>query len=128
MVILDTNIIIDHLHLPPEKSKLIKLFETSTEENFALSIVSLQELYEGKSTKDQEEENKLLSTLGSLEILSYTYEVAKLAGTIARDSLHPIDLADAAIAATAILNEADLFTLNKKDFMGVKDLRFVDIC
>jgi len=124
MVVVDTSVIIDHLRQPPEKSKLIKLFESYPNENFGVSVISIQELYEGKSTKDLEKENHLLSTLSSFEILDYTMDVAKSAGLIARDLDKPLDLADAAIAATAILNGAKLSTLNKKDFQGIKDLEF----
>ena len=52
-------------------------------------------------------------------------DVAKSAGSIARDLDKPLDLADAAIAATAILNGAKLSTFNKKDFQGIKDLEFI---
>ena len=100
------------------------MFKISSED-CGLSLVSVQELYEGESTKKDEEERYLLSTLTQIEILPYTYDVAKLAGQIARDLGRPIDLADAAIAATAILNGAQLFTLNKKDFQGIKNLEFL---
>ena len=87
--------------------------------------MSIQELYEGQSTRDPVIEKNLLSTLALLEILPYNYEVAKLAGEIARDIKRSIDLADVAIAATAILNHAELATLNKKDFLGIDDLELV---
>ena len=127
MVVLDTNVIIDHLRQPPKKSKLIKLLEKYPQENFAVSVISIQELYEGKSTLDAQKENFLLSTINSLEILAYTFEVARLAGTIARNLDRPIDLADAAIAATTILNAGELFTLNKKDFSGIENLKLAEI-
>ena len=127
MVILDTNIIIDHLRQPPKKSKLIKFLERHPEESLGISIISIQELYEGKSTKSREKENQLLSTINSLEIISYTYDVAKLAGSIARDLDRPIGLADMTIAATTILNVGELFTLNKKDFLGIENLKFAQI-
>ncbi|MBL7078283.1 PIN domain-containing protein [Candidatus Shapirobacteria bacterium] len=123
MVILDTNIIIDHLRLKAKsKSKLLALAEKNPKKELAISIISVQELYEGQSTKEQEEEKMLLATISPLRILSYTYEVAKLAGEIARDLKRPIELADAAIAATAIINGGQLATLNKKDFQGIKGL------
>ena len=125
MVILDTSIIIDHLRRPPEQSHLLKLFRTYPDEVFAISVVTLQELYEGQSTKNEEREKNLLSLLASLEILPYSAEVAKLAGVIARDLGKPIDLADAAIAATTILSDARLATINTKDFQGIVDLKVV---
>lgn len=125
MVVLDTSIIIDHLRQPPEKSKLIKLLQAHPEEALAVSVISLQELYEGQSTRDEEKEEHLLATTSFLEILSYSFEVAKRAGEIARDLSRSISFADAAIAATAITNGAQLFTLNKKDFQGIENLEFV---
>ena len=126
MVILDTNIIIDHLRRPPKKiSLLVKIVEKKPKENLAISMISIQELYEGRSTKSKTKEQYLLATIAPLKILPYNYEVAQLAGEIARDLNQPIELADAAIAATAILNGAQLFTLNKRDFRGIKNLELM---
>ncbi|HUS59800.1 MAG TPA: PIN domain-containing protein [Nevskiaceae bacterium] len=126
MVILDTNIIIDHLRRPPKKiSLLVKIVEKKPKENLAISMISIQELYEGRSTKSKTKEQYLLATIAPLKILPYNYEVAQLAGEIARDLNQPIELADAAIAATAILNGTQLFTLNKRDFRGIKNLELM---
>jgi len=126
MVILDTSIIIDHLRLKAKsKSKLLALAEKNLKKELAISLISIQELYEGQSTKKQEEEKMLLATISPLRVLSYTYEVAKLAGEIARDLKRPIELADAAIAATAVINGGQLATLNKKDFREIKGLIMV---
>lgn len=126
MVVLDTSIIIDHLRQSGAKeTRLMKIAKKVAKENLAISVVSIQELYEGRSTRESEKENYLLATIAPLKVLSYTYEVAQFAGEMARDILRPIELADAAIAATAILNDADLYTLNKKDFRGIPELQFL---
>jgi predicted nucleic acid-binding protein len=123
MVIVDTNIIIDHLRLQQKQaSYLMRLVENNPKETIALSVISVQELYEGMSTRVEEKEQYLLATISPLQILPYSYEVAQLAGEIARDIDRPIELADAAIAATAIMNGAQLYTLNTKDFAGIKRL------
>ena len=128
MVILDTSIIIEHLRLSKtKKSALVKVAEKKPKEVLAISIISVQELYEGKSTKDKRKEQALLATIAPLRILPYTYEVAQLAGEIARDLSRPIELADAAIAATTILNGGQLLTLDKKDFSGIRRLRILEI-
>ena len=128
MVVLDTNIIIEHLRLAKtKKSNLIKLVERKPKEVLALSIISIQELYEGRSTRNKRKEEFLLATIAPLKILPYTYEIAQLAGEIARDLNRPIELADAAIAATTILNGAQLLTLNKKDFLGIERLEILAI-
>lgn len=56
--------------------------------------------------------------------MPYTYEVAQLAGAIARDLKQSLEFADAAIAATAIVNGAVLATFNKRHFAGIEDLEF----
>jgi len=95
-------------------------------ENLAISTITIQELYEGQSTKHKDKETSLLSTVTPLKILPYTYETAQLAGEIARDLKQPIEFTDAAIAATAIINGALLATLNKKHFQSIRDLELWD--
>ncbi|MEK7534412.1 MAG: PIN domain-containing protein [Patescibacteria group bacterium] len=128
MIVLDTNIIIDHLRQSPNRQTYLKtLIKKFKEYNLAISIITIQEIYEGESTKERESEAKLLATISRLKILPYTFEVAQLAGEIARDLGKPIDLADAAIAATAIINGFQLFTLNKKHFEDIKGLEMIDL-
>lgn len=128
MVILDTNIIIDHLRASaPRETALMKLVKNHPKASLSLSLISVQELYEGQSTLQEEREKDLLATISPLKLLPYTYEVAHLAGIIARDVNRPIELADAAIAATAILNQAELYTLNKKDFAEIPELELFSI-
>ena len=125
MVILDTSIIIDHIRQPEAKeTHLMKIAQKVAKENLAISVITIQELYEGRSIRNRETEEYLLATISPLKILPYNYEVAQLAGEIARDLSRPIELADAAIAATAIINGASLFTLNKRHFTGIGDLNF----
>lgn len=123
MVVLDTNIIIDHLRQNPHKqSKLDEISKQISPSMISLSTISVQELYMGLSTKEDEAEQLLLATIGPLKILPYTYDIAQLAGELIRDNEYLISFADAAIAATAILSNSQLITLNKKDFKGIKEL------
>lgn len=66
---------------------------------------------------------KVEITPSPLKILPYTYEVAQLAGQIAIDLDQPIELADAAIVATTILNGASPQTINRKYFIDIKNLQ-----
>ncbi|NOY15289.1 MAG: type II toxin-antitoxin system VapC family toxin [bacterium] len=127
MVILDTNIIIDYLRRKKSASILEKLVQRYPAKDLAISVISIQELYEGQSTKDKSKEQLMIATLAPLQILSYTYEIAQLAGKIARDLPRPIELADAAIAATAIMNNDSLLTLNLKDYNHIPNLILFDI-
>ncbi|HZE87496.1 MAG TPA: PIN domain-containing protein [Methylomirabilota bacterium] len=122
----DTNIIIEHLRWGGKQdSQLMKIAKEKPKEVLAISLLSVQELYEGRSTRDDQKEQYLLATISPLKILPYTYEIAQLAGEIARDLDQPIELADAAISATTILNAASLLTLNKKDFINIQNLELL---
>jgi len=90
-------------------------------------MLTIQKLYEGKSTKDKGKEKDMLATISPLTVLPYTYEIAQLAGEIARNLNRPQELADAAIAATAIVNSAQLATLNTKDFINITDLELLKL-
>ncbi len=129
MVVLDTNIIIDHLRQNQNKeTTLASLAKKHGQETLALSIISVQELYSGKSTEIKEKEKDLLTTIGPLKILPFDFEIAQLGGKITRNKKgYLIGLADAAIAATTIVNKAQLLTLNKKHFQGIKGLKLLKI-
>lgn len=125
MVILDTNIIIEHLRFSGKgETVLMQIAKKVVKENLAISVITIQELYEGKSAKEKQREDYLLATITPLKILPYNYEIAQVAGEIARDLEQPIEFVDAAIAATAITNGAFLHTLNKKHFQGIGGLQF----
>ncbi|OHA64438.1 MAG: hypothetical protein A2940_02300 [Candidatus Wildermuthbacteria bacterium RIFCSPLOWO2_01_FULL_48_29] len=126
MVVLDTNIIIDHLRQSSVKDTIFQsLVKNTPKSDLAISIITVQELYEGSSTRKRTEEEQLLTTLSFLRILPYTFDVAQRAGEIARDLGRSIEIPDAAIAATTLLNEASLLTLNQKDFEGIQGLELV---
>ena len=121
MVVLDTSVIIAHLR-QKTKDSLLRRLAVKYKNQMAISVVTLQELYEGQSTRDQIKENYMLSILTPLKILPYTEEVAKLAGILGRDNQTSADLADLAIAATAIVYKTPLATINTKHFSSLKDL------
>ncbi len=126
MVILDTNIIIDHLRSGDDReTALMKIAREFSREELAISVITVQELYEGQSTREKRKEEHLLATIAPLLVLPYTYDIAESAGKIARDIKRPIELADAAIAATALANNAHFATLNKKDFLGIFGLQII---
>lgn len=121
MVIVDTNIIIDHLRQTKKSSLLQKIKKTETP--IAVSIISIQELFTGQSTRKKTNTAILLSLINALQILPYNYQTAKLAGQINRALSSPIEFADAAIAATAISYKIPLLTLNQKHFQKIPRLK-----
>lgn len=126
MVVLDTDILIDYIRQPGNKTTpLYKLLNLVSLKDLAISVITIQELYVGESSKEIQKENFFLSLINQLILLPYEHETAKMAGEIMRDIRPRVQFADAAIAATAILNKARLLTLNKKDFKGIKGLKLI---
>jgi tRNA(fMet)-specific endonuclease VapC len=124
VVILDTSIIIDHIRQTRfgKKTFLDEVVKTEGYYNLGLSVVSVQELYGGRSTRIKEQEDVLLDVLCNFKILPLTFELAVFAGKIVRDSVVSVSFADALIAATAVYNGFSLFTLNKKDFLNIPNV------
>lgn len=122
MVILDTSIIIDHLRVHQKNASLLRRFLSDhPDEVCLLSVVTVSELYAGKSIARGEEEQEVLTTISPFTIVPYDYEVAVLAGKLMR-VIRGLTLPDAAIAATALIRGGSLVTLNVKDFSGIKNL------
>lgn len=126
MVVVDTSIIIDYTRQAPRQSDLARFVKTTAEE-IAVAQVSIQELYRGKSTRQNAPRQLLEDTLAAMRILPYSYGIALRAGELMRDHSQPIEFADAAIAATAIEHGAGLLTLNLKDFAGIPELDLVKL-
>jgi predicted nucleic acid-binding protein len=128
MVIFNTSLIIDYLR---RKGETITLYEKIIGEigqnEFSISVLSVQELYQGKSLDREEEEWRVQKIILPFNILAYSVEIAKKAGKIVRDSNSSIIFADAAVAATAIFYGAKLATLNTKDFEDIKGLELYKI-
>jgi predicted nucleic acid-binding protein len=130
MVILDTNIIIDHVRCSKKTEHLTilqQLVRAQPDQSQAVSTITIQELYEGQSSKDPDKERDLLRILSPMKVLSYNLEIARLAGKIARDNSPTPDLADAAIAATAISYNLPLLTLNQKHFKHIVKLKLAPL-
>ena len=126
MVILDSDIIIDHLRQPKNTlsiySRLVKSYAPN---QIFISTISIQELFQGNSSLNATKLKDIVSFLNQHPHLPYTKPIAKLAGEINRDLTIPIGFADAAIAATAIVNDCHLLTLNTKHFAKIPHLKLL---
>ncbi len=127
VILLDSNIIIDHLRLKGKNSIQYNLINQHLDDSFAVSTITIQELFAGASTKSKSPLVLLNQTLSELDICLYTQEVAELAGKITRDRDLRMQFADAAIAATAIHYGASLATLNAIDFKGIPRLHLLPL-
>lgn len=127
MVVLDTSVINDHLRQKGAgETVLMKAARRIARGQLVLSVLSVQELYAGRSTVDHAKEALLVATIAPLKILPYDYATVRLAGEIIRDAPRPVTFTDAGIAATAIRNDAELCTLDKKDFAGIPRVKLYD--
>ncbi|MDX6623254.1 MAG: toxin FitB [Solirubrobacterales bacterium] len=118
--VLDTSILIDGQSMPPEVA-------------VSISAISIAELHFGiESARDEEVRQRRISLLGLVESrfprpLPLDDRAARVLGqlkaTVRRRGGNPrAKMADLAIAATAVANEAVLITLNPRDLSLVKDL------
>ena len=124
MIVVDTSIIIDFLR---QKNKQQTIFYTQVArgEKLAVSIITQTELYAGKSVwQTPFAQQELTNIFSVIKVIPSTQEISVLAGKIRAQS--HLDLIDAIIAATTVINDSRLLTLNRKDFLGVPDLQFVD--
>lgn len=127
MVIVDTSIIIEHLRNKERITSFIDLVENESRENIALSVISIQEIFSGQSTKKIKETEFITRLVKGITVLPYDEEIAFLAGKIERDAPHAIEFADAAIAATCLKYTYKLATLNTKDFKIIPYLQLYEL-
>lgn len=124
MIILDTSVLIDHTRQRNlgRKTLFERIVQIEGSFNIGVSIITLQELYQGFSTRENKKEEEMLDTLGLVKIFAYDEGTATTAGKIVRDWNPEMEFADAAIAATAINEDCHLFTVNTGDFQNIPDL------
>ena len=128
MVILDTNILIDHLRQQNIKLTLYqKLLKKYSRKSLGISTISLQELFIGQSTRSIKFKKEILLSVSGIKVFSHNKAIAQLAGEFMRDSENNLQFADAAIAATAVHYSASVATLNTKDFKGIPGLKLLKL-
>src|SRR5688572_18733212 len=109
----DTDVLIDILRDREETIRQVEEW-TYKADILACSVISVAEICAGTR---KEEEKKTKELLESLIKLSVTEEAAELAGKLKKDTKsHQLCLDDCMIAATALVNDAVLFTKNDKHY------------
>ncbi len=121
---LDTDVIVDHLR----RRRLLEL--PAEEESFAVSIITVGELYSGVYRSRREDESlraveEFLKREG-VQIISLSTDTmrrfAKLSAQLDRDGMH-VDDFDVLIAATAVEHGLTLLTRNRKHFGRIEGLK-----
>lgn len=117
-IILDTSILID---LQKGNRKAIKKFEKIIKRSAISRITACEFIY---GSKDNQEKKINKDFLESMTIYEVTEEVSKYS-YILLDKYGlktKFGIADALIASTCIVNNLDLWTLNKRHFQKIKEL------
>ena len=117
--LVDASVIIDFLR---KKDKLKSLYYKLASEELFVSIITHTELFSGKSVwESKTAKSELESLFSDVTILPLSSEISKKAGQI--KATCKIDLIDSIIAATSVINNLELATLNIKDFKPIPNLK-----
>jgi len=120
-MVIDTGVFIEHLRAKNKLNTTLYLIPDNTE--LFVSSISMYELYIGATTK--EKENEVGSITEDLQILPFTDVVAFKAAQLYHELKKQnklIEFRDIFIAATCLVNDLPLITLNKKHFKRIETL------
>ncbi|KAA8486841.1 tRNA(fMet)-specific endonuclease VapC [Arcticibacter tournemirensis] len=123
-MVADTGIFIEHLRAKDKLSTT--LYKISENTSIFISAVTVYELYMGATTKEKEQDVSVITE--NFIVLPFTDAVAQKAAEIyhkLRLSNQMIEFRDIFIAATCIVNELPLVTLNKKHFKRIEGLKIL---
>ncbi|MCE7064168.1 type II toxin-antitoxin system VapC family toxin [Dyadobacter sp. CY326] len=120
MLLLDTNILIDYLRNKPHA---IQFVDFTGKLNLAINTIVVLELYNGCLNKA--EFAKIKKTLNGFVHFDLNESVAKTAVDISHMFAlsHQLSVSDTLIAATALVYDLELRTLNLRDFRMIPGLR-----
>lgn len=120
MTLIDTDVLIEIL-----KGHRALLESVSGFDQCALSTISVMELVFG--ARNKEEVRRIDTALASLTVYHLSEPISEQALFLMRNytKSHGLAIPDALIAATAIVKNTDLCTLNVKDFRFIEGLNLV---
>ncbi len=120
IVFIDTNIVIEYLKETQSVVEVLAKFD-----EVYINDVVIMELYQG--ARDKKELNFIKKKILKFKVLQMNQEIVALAREILdRYTLsHNTKSMDALIASTVIMYNMDLYTLNKKDFKYLAQVRLI---
>jgi predicted nucleic acid-binding protein len=118
-VLLDSDILIDHLRGYEPARQYLKRFEAGEGQGY-LSIITVAELAAGQM-RQAEEEAKVQRLLALFRHIDLDFAIAWRGGEIRRQ--YHTRLADALIAATALIHHLRLATRNLQHFTRIEGLQ-----
>jgi len=118
--LLDTSVVIDFLR---RKDKENTLFYKLSSRLLFISIVTHTEIFAGKSVWEKSATRKIVNeVLSELEIIPLTRDISEKAGYI-KAHRPEVSIIDAIIAATSLMNNKQLVTLNTKHFEKIAGIK-----
>jgi predicted nucleic acid-binding protein len=121
VVVLDTSVLIEELRGGFGDFRVLMNQFALGDLELLVPIVVLVELWAGKSTNHPDVGTKIMKLYEPLQLVELTEEIAVMAGTYRRD--FGLSAMDAVIAATTLVEKAQLATLNSKDFSRVPGVK-----
>ena len=111
-VLLDTNVLIDYLRDVAAAARYLD----GAPGDLSISAVTVAELHAG--VRDGQERDSLREFLLSFDVIPVDGPICERAGALRAKyrASHGVDLIDGMIAATSILRQLPLVTLNKRHF------------
>lgn len=120
--LLDTGIVIRHLR---GQQNIVQLMRNlGKQERLSISTITRLEVRAGMHPDESYKTQKLLSRF---TIFDLNRDVADRAGDLIRQSPRGIAVPDAIIAATALMHQLTLVTLNRKDFVSISGISLFPI-
>lgn len=119
MIFIDTNIVIDYL----KDKAVLKNYDF---EALFINDIVIMELYQGARNKS--DLTFIKNEIAVFQVLNTHHEIISLAKQIVEKYAlsHNMKIMDALIAATAMVYDLELMTLNRKDFQFLPQLKMVE--
>ena len=121
MILLDTNILIEIYRDNINIASIVDRMQ-----DIAVCDVVRAELFYG--ARDKRELQEISADLADLTVFPILPQISGMAVNLVKTYClsHKLEFADALIAATAILHNVELFTLNRKDFAYIPNLKLYE--
>lgn len=123
-LLVDTDVMIELTRGNDKAIQLLNMYQK--QHQLCVSSITRYELLIGSRNKSELKD--LLELLTFFNTLSLNNEIAQMAEKLIIDYnlSHNLQLADALIASTALVNHTALLSRNNKDFHYIKDLRLLN--
>lgn len=120
LILCDTNIIIE---IYKSNASIINEVQIINVENIIISHVTCAELIYG--ARDKDELSKIKKDLYSLKVIPLNQSISTLGiDLLSKYSLsHRLNFPDCLIAATSIIHDLKIYTLNIKDFHYIPEIK-----